>query len=55
MKKHFLLPIFFILLVTTLSGCEIIGDIFEAGVWVGVLVVVAIIGVIIWLIGRARK
>lgn len=32
------------------SSCEVIGGIFKAGVWVGVLIVVAIIGLIIWLI-----
>lgn len=49
---------FLILLVassTLLSSCEVIGGIFKAGVWVGVLVVVAIIGVIIWLVGKSRS
>ncbi len=36
-----------------LSGCELAGDIFKAGVWVGVLIVVAIIGGIIWMVSRA--
>jgi hypothetical protein len=36
-----------------LSGCEIVGDIFKAGVWVGVLVVVGIIALIIWLVSKA--
>lgn len=44
-----------VLLAFFLPGCEVIGDIFQAGVWVGVLVVVAIIGLIVWLIGKARK
>jgi hypothetical protein len=35
-----------------LSSCEIIGDIFEAGVWVGIIVVVGVIALIIWLIAR---
>jgi len=39
----------------SLSSCELVGDIFKAGVWVGVLIVVAIIGLIIYLISRARK
>lgn len=49
---------FLILLVATstlLSSCEVIGGIFKAGVWVGVLVVVAIIAVIIWLVGKSRS
>lgn len=38
-----------------LAGCEIIGGIFKAGVWTGILVVVAVVGLIIWLISRARR
>jgi len=38
-----------------LAGCEIIGGIFKAGVWSGILLVVAVVGLIIWLISRARK
>ena len=38
----------------TLSGCEMIGDIFQAGVWTGVLLVILIIGAIIWLFTRSK-
>jgi len=41
--------------VSLLSSCEVIGGIFKAGVWVGVIVVVAVIALILWLIGRGRK
>ncbi|HMJ45856.1 MAG TPA: hypothetical protein VK498_00905 [Ferruginibacter sp.] len=44
-----------VLLSATLPGCEVIGGIFKAGVWVGVLVVVAIVGLVVWLIGKGRK
>lgn len=37
----------------TLAGCQIVGDIFKAGVWVGVIGVVAVIALVIWLISRA--
>ncbi len=30
-------------------GCELIGDIFQAGVWVGVIMVVVVIAIIIFL------
>lgn len=30
------------------SGCEIIGGIFKAGVWVGVLGVFAVVALLIW-------
>jgi hypothetical protein len=42
-------------LVTSFSGCELAGDIFSAGMWVGVLIVVAVIALIVWLVGRGRK
>jgi hypothetical protein len=36
----------------TLAGCQIAGDIFKAGVWVGVIAVVAVIALVVWLISR---
>ena len=38
--------------MVSLSSCELIGDIFKAGVWVGVLIVVAILALIIFLISK---
>ena len=43
------------LMLTTLTGCELSGDIFEAGVRVGIFLVVAVIVLIIWLISKFRK
>jgi hypothetical protein len=37
----------------TLAGCQIAGDIFEAGVWVGVLLVIAVIAGVVWLFSKA--
>ncbi|HEV7779668.1 MAG TPA: phosphatidate cytidylyltransferase [Chitinophagaceae bacterium] len=42
-------------IILTLSGCEVIGGIFKAGVWVGVLAVVAVVGIIIYFITRSSK
>jgi hypothetical protein len=39
----------------TLAGCELVGDIFQAGVWVGVIGVFVVIGLIIWFISKARS
>jgi hypothetical protein len=56
MKKSYSLLLALLTLITfTISSCEVIGDIFKAGVWVGILIVVLIVGVIFWLIGKARK
>ena len=42
--------LFFILTVST--GMDVIGDIFEAGLWVGVILVVLVIVLVIWLIRK---
>lgn len=44
-----------LLLSTMLMGCELVGDIFEAGMTVGIFIVIAVIVLIIWLISRFRK
>lgn len=52
MKQYpYLLTIMLIAMVT-LSSCEVIGGIFKAGVWVGVLAVVGVVALIIFLISR---
>ena len=50
-----LLIVLLVLMTTLLSGCEVIGGIFKAGVWVGVLAVVVVVGVIIYLFTRGGK
>ena len=42
-------------IIVSLSSCEVVGGIFKAGVWVGVLVVVGIIGLILYLVSRGRR
>jgi hypothetical protein len=49
------LPVSLLTLILLLSGCEVIGGIFKAGVWVGVLAVVAVVAVIIYLFSRTSK
>ena len=43
------------LLMFSLSPCELIGDIFKAGVWAGLLLVPVVIALVIWIISRFRK
>ena len=54
MRKSWFLLLITALPVLGLSGCEMIGDIFKAGVWVGVLLVVGVIALIVWLISRSK-
>lgn len=42
-------------LTLLLASCEIITGVFQAGVWVGVIVVVAVIAVIIYLFTRSGR
>lgn len=41
-----------LLLMASLSSCEIIGGIFKAGVWTGIIVVVIVVVLLIWLLSR---
>ncbi|PST84204.1 hypothetical protein C7T94_05625 [Pedobacter yulinensis] len=41
-----------LLLLTTLSSCDLVQGIFKAGVWTGVILVVVVVALIIWLISR---
>ncbi|MEO5946311.1 MAG: phosphatidate cytidylyltransferase [Chitinophagaceae bacterium] len=54
MKKH-LLPLLLIASLVSLQGCSAIQGIFKAGMWVGVLAVVFIVGLVIWLFTRLKK
>jgi TM2 domain-containing membrane protein YozV len=53
MKK--LLTLLLILSAIFLNSCAVVGGIFKAGVWVGILIVVFFIGIIIWLVTRSGK
>lgn len=55
MKTFQLLTVLLVLMTTVLTGCEVIGDIFQAGVWVGVLLVVGVVVFVLWLIGKVGR
>lgn len=55
MKNYIVLVMFFLAGSFVLSGCEAIGDIFAAGMWVGVIVVVLVIALVLWLIRKMRR
>ena len=50
--KNSLYVLLFVLISVSLTSCELVGDIFKAGVWVGILAVAAVIGLIIFLISK---
>ena len=41
-------------LLIAVSGCEFIGDVFQAGVGVGVVLVLGVIALIVWMIARPK-
>ncbi len=50
--KRFLPLAFIALLMTTLSSCQFIEDIFKAGVWSGIIIIVVVLALIIWVLSR---
>ena len=43
-----------ILLTFTLTGCELIGDIFEAGMWTALIIIVLVVLLIGWIFRKLR-
>jgi hypothetical protein len=50
--KNFIYVFMFVMISMSLTSCELVGDIFKAGFWVGILAVAAVIGLIIFLISK---
>lgn len=55
MKQYSLLGLCLLAMAMTFSSCEVIGGIFKAGMWVGILIVVFVVGLILWLVSRGRR
>lgn len=51
MKKTYSLAVL-ALLCSTLSSCELIGGIFKAGVWTGVIAIVVVVALVIWILAK---
>jgi hypothetical protein len=50
-----LIAFFCILWLSLCFGCSVVGGIFKAGVWVGILAAAAVVGVIIYFISRGAS
>ena len=56
MSGFVLLRLIFVFLAAfTLTGCEVIGDIFQAGMAVGIFLVIAAIALIAYLVSTVRR
>lgn len=53
--KRFALLSLVVFALLTLTGCEAIGTIFEAGMWWGIILVVVVIGLVLWMLTRGKK
>lgn len=45
----------FLALVALFSGCEFIGDVFKTGIWVGVIIVIAVLVIIGFIFSMFKK
>jgi hypothetical protein len=43
------------LIALPLAGCEMVGDIFQAGMAVGVIMVIAVVGLIAFVVAKIRS
>jgi len=55
MKRQLIIFSILASFLTALSGCEVIGGIFKAGMGVGIFVVIFVIAIIIFIISRIGK
>jgi hypothetical protein len=53
MKNLIYVAAFF--LISALSGCELIGDIFKAGAYTALIGVVIVVAIIIWVVSKFRR
>jgi hypothetical protein len=49
MQRTPLLPLAIVAMAMTLGGCDMIGGIFKAGLWMGVIFVVVVVAILFWL------
>ncbi|WP_164126333.1 hypothetical protein [Sphingobacterium luzhongxinii] len=51
MKRFTILP-FMLLSTMLLTSCEVIGGIFKAGVWSGIIIVVVVVALVLWILAK---
>ncbi|WP_183906757.1 hypothetical protein [Rufibacter immobilis] len=39
----------------SLSSCDVIGDIFKAGMWASVIIIVLVVLLVLWLLRKIRR
>lgn len=41
--------------ITVMSSCEVMGDLVEFGVWIGIIIVVAVVALIWWIVRKFKR
>ena len=54
-KNNGILLAFLFAIIITMSSCEVMGDLVQFGVWIGVIIVIAIIAIIYWISRKFKK
>ena len=47
--------LFIVLLAVSAAGCDLVGGIFKAGIWVGAIVVILVIVLVVVVVGKFRR
>jgi predicted lysophospholipase L1 biosynthesis ABC-type transport system permease subunit len=55
MKRHTSIWLALFFLVTMVSSCQVVGGIFKAGFMTAIIIIVLVVGLILWLVGRGRR
>ncbi len=55
MKNHLPKIVLMLAILFTATSCELVGDIFQVGMGVGIFLVILVIAVVVWIISRFRK
>jgi hypothetical protein len=55
MKQYTLLWLCLLAMTFVTSSCEVVGGIFKAGFWTAIILIVLVVGLILWLVGRGRS
>ncbi|WP_204281871.1 hypothetical protein [Pontibacter burrus] len=45
----------FVLMAFTLSSCELVGNIFKAGMWTALIIIVLVVVLIAWIFRKLRR
>ncbi|HSJ67849.1 MAG TPA: hypothetical protein VK921_09245 [Anditalea sp.] len=54
-KSYVLNLCIMVIMMVSLSSCEIIGTIFEGGIIIGIIIAVVVIGIIFWLFRKMSR